>query len=104
YWLWHPPWRRRRRSTVPNVPAGGPWGKLAEIPQLGSRPFVSIPSVAGQSSNSRNIRNQDGSFRSAVASVRGAPDRHGSPRVPRSDPVLDNRRSGDKADRIPRLL
>ena len=88
----------------PDVPSSDSRPRPTKIPQLGSRPAVSIPPMASQSSSTRGDGNQDGSIRAAFAPVHRAPDRHSSARVPRSNAVLDTGGSGDEVNRFPTLL
>ena len=60
--------------------------------------------MAGQSPSPRSDRNQNGSLRAVVASVRRATDRHHSARASRPNSVLDCVRLGGETHRFPALL
>src|ERR1700679_2993275 len=57
--------------------------------------------MESQSSSTRGDGDQDCPTRAAIASVRREADWDGSARVPRPDPILDDRRSGGKTNRVP---
>ena len=89
---------------MPDVLPGSPWQKSSEIPELGSRSAVSVSPVASQFASARYPGNQNGSLRSAVASICGTFDRNHSARISGSDAVLDHIGSGDEAGRFQGLL
>ena len=89
--LWRAPRRCRWRRLVSNVQSSDSRPNHANVPQLGPRSAVSIPSMAGESADSRRQGNQDGAVRAALASLRRTADWHRSARVPGSNPLLDGR-------------
>ena len=69
----------------------------SQVSQFGSRSALPVSSMASKPENPGRDRNQNGSLRSAVASVHRAIDRDDPPRVPGSLGLLDRNRSGAEA-------
>src|SRR2546426_3044063 len=60
--------------------------------------------MAGEFADTQCERDQDGAVRADLASIRRTTHWHDSTGMPGPHPVLDRRRSGDAAPRVPALL
>src|SRR5712691_2935939 len=60
--------------------------------------------MAGEFADTRRERDQDGAVRADLASIHRTTHWHDSTGMPGPHPVLDRRRSGDEAPRVPALL